>query len=138
MADDRVFIFDIFNSQIYPMFDVAARQRIDCEIGISSGCHDLEYLDKLRNRLPGFLNSVCNSAVGLAIYNAGTDVFASDPLGGLNISAATIQARDLFVVNELQKRNIPTVMVLSGGYTKESFQFVADSVIPLLASETSK
>ena len=137
MSDDRVFLFDIFNSRIYPMFDVEARKRIDCGVGITSACTDMEYMCELRNRLPGFLDSVCNSPVGLAVYNAGTDILAGDPLGGLNISASTIRERDLFVVGELKKRRIPTVMVLSGGYTKDSHRLVANSVIPLLEMDTA-
>ena len=129
--------FDIFNSRIYPMFDVDARKRIDCDVGITSTITDAEYIGKLHDRLPGFLDSVGRSPIGLAIYNAGTDVFAGDPLGNLNISAATILERDLFVVGELRKRDIPTIMVLSGGYTKQSFQLVADSVIELIEMETA-
>lgn len=137
MSDGRVFIFDMFNSRIYPMYDGDARKRIDCDVGITSSCTDGEYMRELRNRLPGFLDSVCRSPVGLAIYNAGTDVFAGDPLGGLNLSASTIRQRDLFVVGELTRRQLPTVMVLSGGYTRQSYQLVADSVIPLLEMETT-
>lgn len=137
MSDARVFIFDMFNCRIYPMFDVQARKRIDCEVAITSACTDSEYMRELRNRLPGFLDSVSHGPVGLAIYNAGTDVFAGDPLGGLNISASTIRERDLFVVGELRKRKIPTAMVLSGGYTQSSHQLVADSVIALLEMETA-
>jgi histone deacetylase 11 len=136
MDDNRVFIFDIFNSRIYPVFDVDARKRVDCDVGITSDCTDSEYMSELETRLPGFLDSICKSPVGLAIYNAGTDVLTGDPLGGLNISAATIRERDMFVVGELRKRNIPTIMVLSGGYTQQSFQLVADSVIGLLEMET--
>lgn len=136
MDDNRVFIFDIFNSSIYPHFDFDARQRIDCEVRITNDCTDFEYMRELGTRLPGFLDSVCDSPVDLAIYNAGTDVLKGDPLGDLSISAATIRERDLLVVHELYKRNIPTVMVLSGGYTKQSFQLVADSVVPLLEMET--
>ncbi|MEM7315471.1 MAG: hypothetical protein AAF497_20200, partial [Planctomycetota bacterium] len=68
----------------------------------------------------------------------GTDVFSGDPLGGLDISAATIRQRDLYVVNELRSRGIPTIMVLSGGYTKESFQLVADSAIGLIEMEMNR
>ena len=136
MSDNRVFIFDIFNCRIYPIFDVDARQRVDCDVGITGSITDAEYMRELNDRLPGFLDSVGRSPIGLAIYNAGTDVFAGDPLGGLNISAATILERDLFVVGELRKRGIPTIMVLSGGYTKQSFQLVADSVIALIERET--
>lgn len=133
MSDNRAFLFDIFNGSIYPRYDTEARQRVDCAIPITAACTDAEYMQALRSRLPGFLDSVCRSPVGLAIYNAGTDVFAEDPLGGLRISAATIVERDLYVVSELRKRNLPTVMVLSGGYTKESYQLVAASVIELLS-----
>ncbi len=132
MDDSRVFIFDIFNSRIYPDYDVEARQRIDCKIGITSTCTDSEYMRELHSRLPGFLDSLAKSPVGLAIYNAGTDIFATDPLGQLNISAGTIRQRDLYVVEQLQNRGIPTVMVLSGGYTKQSYQLVADSVVALM------
>jgi histone deacetylase 11 len=137
MNDNRVFIFDIFNCRIYPMFDVDARKRIDCDVGITSAITDSEYLGELHDRLPGFLDSVGRSPIGLAIYNAGTDVVAGDPLGGLNISATTIRERDLYVVRELRNRGIPTVMVLSGGYTKRSFQLVADSVIGLIEMQTA-
>lgn len=135
MNDNRVFIFDIFNARIYPIFDVDARKRIDCDVGITNTISEAEYLGELRDRLPGFLDSVGRSPIGLAIYNAGTDVVAGDPLGKLNISAAAIRERDLFVVGELRRRDIPTVMVLSGGYTKQSFKLVADSVIGLVEME---
>jgi len=135
--DNRVFIFDIYNCRIYPIFDVDARKRIDCGIGITKTCTDAEYMRELSNRLPGFLDSVNNSSIGLAIYNAGTDVLAGDPLGDLNISASTIRERDLFVVGELRKRGIPTVMLLSGGYTKQSYRLVADSVIGLIEKENA-
>ncbi|MEZ6096639.1 MAG: histone deacetylase [Pirellulaceae bacterium] len=135
MFDNRVFIFDIYNSRIYPMYDVDARKRIDCDVGITNACTDTDYMRELRDRLPGFLDSISKSRIGLAIYNAGTDVFVGDPLGDLKISASTIQERDLFVVNELSRRRIPTVMVLSGGYTEQSYELVANSVIPLLEKE---
>ncbi len=135
-GDNRVFILDIYNNMIFPSYDVVARNRIDCDIGISCACHDSEYLRALRDRLPGFLDSITRSTpVAIAFYNAGTDVFADDPLGGLSISASAILQRDLFVVGELRQRGIPTVMVLSGGYTKQSYQLVADSVIALLERE---
>lgn len=134
MDDSRAFLFDIFNHRIYPA-DPDARKRIDCAVHINSSTTDSEYLADLKSKLPGFLDSVSKKKVGIAFYNAGTDVFASDPLGQLNLSAETILERDLFVVGEIRKRNIPTVMVLSGGYTKESYRLVANSAIELLKPE---
>lgn len=133
--DNRVFVFDIFNSQIYPSADVDAQSRIDCSIPVTSACTDGEYMEALYSRLPGFLDSVANAPIALAFYNAGTDVYKDDPLGGLSISAATIRQRDLYVVEQLRRRDIPTVMVLSGGYTKQSYQLVVDSVIGLVEPE---
>jgi histone deacetylase 11 len=136
MHDRRAFLFDIFNSRIYPAFDVEARERVDDAVSVTSACTDAEYLAELRRRLPGFLDSVANAPVGLAVYNAGTDVVAGDPLGGMNISPDAVLARDLFVVNELRQRQIPTIMVLSGGYTRQSYRLVARSVIELLERES--
>ena len=133
MADKQFFIFDMYNSTIYPKNDSDARDRIDCDIRLTSNCHESEYLRELKDRLPGFLDSVSQSQrIGLAIYNAGTDVYADDPLGGLNVSADGILQRDLFVFRELRQRGIPTVMLLSGGYTSVSYKLVADSVIQIL------
>lgn len=133
LSDNRAFLFDIFHGDIYPRYDLRARERIDCPVPITAACTDQEYLRALESRLPGFLDSVCKSRVGLAIYNAGTDIFAGDPIGGLQISAQAILQRDCYVVSELRKRNLPTVMLLSGGYTRQSYRLVADSVLALLS-----
>ena len=138
MSDNRVFIFDIFNAHIYPIFDVKARRRIDCEVGITHKVTDAQYMMQLRDQLPGFLDSISRSPVEIAFYNAGTDVIEGDPLGGLRISDSTIRERDLFVVGELRKRGIPTVMVLSGGYTKQSYTLIADSVVGLIEMELAR
>jgi histone deacetylase 11 len=135
--DKQVFIFDMYNSAIYPAYDSIARERIDCNLRLTSACRGEEYLRTLQKNLPGFLDSVGREPIGLAIYNAGTDVFAGDQLGGLNLSAADILQRDLFAVKQLRDRGIPTAMVLSGGYTRESYRLVADSVIRLLESQSN-
>jgi len=135
--DKRFFILDMYNSLIYPSHDTEARDRIYCGIPLTSDCHPEDYLRELQERLPVFVDSVSQSAkVGLAIYNAGTDVYKDDPLGMLNMTAASILERDLFVVSELRRRGIPTVMLLSGGYTKVSYKLVADSVIRILEMES--
>jgi histone deacetylase 11 len=139
LDDNRVFIFDMYNGTIYPWQDQAAQDRIDCKISLTSACQESEYLRELHNWLPGFLDSISQSnSVGLAVYNAGTDVFVDDPLGDLNLSAEGILKRDLYVVEELRRRQIPAVMLLSGGYTRVSYELVANSVIQLLELESRK
>lgn len=130
--DACVFIFDMYNPSIYPWHDLAAKDRIDCDLPLPDGCSSSEYLDLLKQRLPGFIDSISSSApVKLAVYNAGTDIVCDDPLGALNISPEAILKRDLLVVEELRRRGIPTLMVLSGGYTRSSYELVADSVTEL-------
>ncbi|HVJ79774.1 MAG TPA: histone deacetylase, partial [Planctomycetia bacterium] len=132
--DDReAFIFDMYNSDIYPRSDIEARRRIDCDLPLPSGCRGPEYLGVLRRQLPGFLDSVSRShGVALGIYNAGTDVLDGDPLGALALTADDVLQRDLFVFDEFLRRGIPVVMLTSGGYTHESFRRIAASVGELL------
>jgi histone deacetylase 11 len=132
--DDReVFIFDMYNSAIYPWYDLEARNRVDCNLQLPLACRGYEYLGLLRKHLPGFLDSVARSGgVPLGIYNAGTDVVQNDPLGGMALTAQEILERDLFTVSEFQKRSIPVVMLASGGYTRESYRLIAASVGEIL------
>jgi histone deacetylase 11 len=131
--DSRVFVFDMYNADIYPYGDRVARERIDCDLPLSMRCGDTEYIDLLRDRLPGFLDSIAHShPIALAIYNAGTDIVVGDPLGQLNVTPAGVLQRDAFVVNTLRERGIPTLMLPSGGYTSQSYRLIAESVIAQL------
>lgn len=129
MHDARVFLFDAYHAGIYPCYDRPAIERIDCNVPLAAGCGDDEYLGNLRDRLPGFLDSISRGQrVALAIYNAGTDIYADDALGGLSVSAEGVLARDVYVVEQLRERNIPVAMLLSGGYSEASHRLVANSV----------
>jgi histone deacetylase 11 len=139
LDERRVFMLDAFNSTIYPCYDTRARERIDCPLPLTPSCTETEYLGALRARLPGFLDSVGSSApIGLAIYNAGTDVYEHDALGGLNVSARGIAERDAYVVSELRRRGLPTVMLLSGGYSPESYRIVGASIEALIRQEAAR
>jgi histone deacetylase 11 len=109
------------------------RERIDCPVPLPAHCTGTEYLRLLRVTLPGFLDSIRRTGrVALAVYNAGTDVFERDALGGLSLSATDVLARDLYVIEQLRVRSIPVVMLLSGGYSRESYRLVANTVVELL------
>jgi len=90
------------------------------------GRHESDYMGSLRSKLPVFLDSLTKSSgVRLAIYNADTDVYEEDRLGMLNVSAEVVLERDKFVLQELIGRRIPTVVLLSGGYSRDSYKLVA-------------
>jgi histone deacetylase 11 len=50
----------------------------------------------------------------------------------LKLSSADVLERDLFVIEQLRARNIPVAMLLSGGYSQESYRLVANTMIELL------
>jgi histone deacetylase 11 len=132
LSDERVFIFDMYNREIYPRKDFTARDRINCNVPLQHVCPGYEYLETLRQKLPPFLDSSVKTKPRLAIYNAGTDVFASDQLGGLCLSVEDVLERDLFVIQQFRQRQIPFVMLLSGGYSSQSYRLVANTVAMLL------
>jgi histone deacetylase 11 len=133
MEDRAVYLFDIYNCEIYPAYDREARQRIDCDVPLTDAATEQEYMRALESRLPAFLDNVGKArSVRLAIYNAGTDIYEHDALGGLHVSSQGIIDRDWFVVEQLLARNIPTVMLLSGGYHRDSYKIIADSLVNIL------
>ena len=137
MEDREVFIFDMYNASIYPAYDRKARDRIDCDLPLPSGCVGNEYLRLLKTQLPPFLDSVASSGrVALGIYNAGTDVFQEDKLGGMALTANDVLDRDLFVIGQFQARKIPVVMLPSGGYSNLSYRLIASTVRHLLDRTT--
>ena len=124
-ADPRVFIYDQYNWHIFPN-DPAARRRIDCDVHVGTNIRTPVYLEKLKTRLPPFLHSL--SGVKFAIYNAGTDIFTDDQLGSMDVSAEGVQERDRFVLQQLMGLKIPTAVLTSGGYSKESYKLIAAMV----------
>lgn len=125
--DRRVYILDMYNPYIYPL-DYEARRYIDQRVEVPSGTTTEEYLVKLDRAL-----QVAGSAFDpeLVIYNAGTDVLDGDPLGQLRISPDGVTIRDEKVFRFARDKNIPLVMLTSGGYMKSSARVIADSIINL-------
>lgn len=133
--DHRHRLFDVFNGEIYPQQDVAARERIDHAIPLPCFTSGGDYLRRLKDELPEFLDAPLPKSLnieGIAIYNAGTDVLDGDEVGLLSLSPDDVVERDLFVIGELRRRNIPVVMLLSGGYSPQSYRVIAESVTTIL------
>lgn len=121
---DNIIIYDIYNGDIYP-YDEEVKPFIDYNISISSHTSDSLYLSTLKTTLP---RAISSSKPDFIIYNAGTDIYENDPLGALSVSKEGIINRDEFVFDQAIKGNIPILMVLSGGYTKESAQIIGESI----------
>ena len=75
--DDDLYIFDMYNVNIWPG-DSWAKGGISHEQGFRSGCGDEEYLTKLND---GLQHCFEHFKPDILLFNAGTDVLMGDPLG---------------------------------------------------------
>ncbi|KAI3936708.1 hypothetical protein MKX01_034137 [Papaver californicum] len=125
--DNRVYILDMYNPDIYP-FDFKARIYIDQSVQVQSGTPTELYLEQLDKALEVAGN---NFVPELVVYNAGTDILDGDPLGQLKVSPDGVASRDEKVVRFAKEKNIPLVMLTSGGYMKSSAKVIADSLTNL-------
>jgi len=126
--DLRVVILDVYNDDIYP-HDDEVEKHIHYPGQLSKNTEDKAYLAVVSNLLE---KAYKENDFDLVIYNAGTDIYEADPLGQLKISKEGIIKRDEIVFQEAIKRKVPVIMLLSGGYTQESGEIVADSIINLI------
>ena len=131
--DPAVHILDLYNAQRYPGFFDGDEDRHPYQVPLKAGRTDGDYRAALDRELPEFLESVPGPR--LAIYNAGTDIIAGDRLGGHEVSYDGVAARDRLIVDTLARRNIPTVIVTSGGYSDASHRLIADLAIHLIERE---
>jgi histone deacetylase 11 len=118
-------IFDLYEQDIFP----SRKEPEDYPLPVKSGLTGVEYLGIVRDSLPYVLE---NDRPDLVIYNAGSDPFAGDPLAGFRLTERDIAERDLLVVSLARERGIPVAMVLSGGYSVESWKIHADAIDGIL------
>jgi histone deacetylase 11 len=96
-------------------------------VALTLGTSDEEYLTKLAAALDEAFQK-CQPPPQLLVYNAGTDILAGDPLGGLNVSENGVLKRDEMVFQAALKHGVPVVMMTSGGYSKDSAPCIAHSI----------
>lgn len=125
MDDKQVDIVDIYNDAIYPR-DGFTKRRININIPLRNKVSGDEYLERLHEGL-GHLQQ----SYALAFVVAGTDVLASDPLGGMRLSISDCVKRDELVLARLSSLNTPTVMLGGGGYGRESASAMQASIANL-------
>ncbi|XP_021739025.1 histone deacetylase 2-like isoform X1 [Chenopodium quinoa] len=129
--DKRVYILDMYNSEVYPL-DLVSRRYINQNIEIPSGTITDVYLKKLDEALEVAKQKFDPE---LVVYNAGTDILDRDPLGCLKISPEGIIKRDEKVFAFAREKGIPILMLTSGGYMKSSARVIADSIINLFSKQ---
>ncbi len=118
-------ILDVYEEDLFP----SVKQPEDFPIPVPAGLSGADYLDIVREALPHALDVV---RPDLVIYNAGSDPYIDDPLTRLRLTRADLAERDLLVATESRERRIPMAMVLSGGYSSESWRIHAEGIEGIL------
>ena len=121
-------ILDVYNCQIFPD-DMEAERHVHMPIPVLANIEDADYLSLLERVIPEAMDA-CQA--DFVIYNAGTDIYKEDPRGAMGISREGIVKRDELVFLNAMGRDIPILMLLSGGYTKTSASIIADSIENLI------
>lgn len=119
-AEDRsVFTFSIHNQSWDREPAVAS---LSIELGAE--VEDEPYLETLRAHLPTVLDEL---QPGLVYYLAGTDPAFDDRLGNWRLTAAGLLERDRYVITEIRRRwgGVPVVVLLAGGYGRETWRYSA-------------
>jgi histone deacetylase 11 len=114
-------VLDFFEDALFPH----PKAQEDWPVPLASNLCGEEYLSILHDCLPAALERFTPDFV---VYNAGSDVLATDPLTSMRLSLPQMVERDLFVVTQVRERNIPLAMVLSGGYGPQSWEAHARSI----------
>lgn len=109
--EKKAFTFSMHSSDIYPKI----KNKSSLDIGLKSNTKGKEYLRILKKSLL----SLKKIKPDFIIYNAGADVYKDDMLGNLKLSIKDIKERDKIVFKFAQKNNLPIVVTLSGGYSKD-------------------
>jgi histone deacetylase 11 len=132
--DDRcVKILDCYNRSTYPVWGGEPQGRVDVPIPVYPRATDEDYLRSVEAGLEKLedLSAGCR----LLIYNAGTDVYQDDKLGGLRLTREGVNRRDLLILNFARKLHLPMLALASGGYSTMSATLLADFATAVLHSE---
>lgn len=109
--DPRVFTFSMHCVDNYPY----RKEKSDLDVELVAFSDDARYLDELGKHIPRLFDEF---GPDIVFYQAGVDILDTDRLGKLNVSRQGCRERDLMVISNARKRNLPLVTVMGGGYSE--------------------
>ncbi len=107
----NVFTFSMHGAANFPYH----KERSDLDIPLKDKTSDAEYLDLLSSTLPGLVET---EKPDFIFYLAGVDVLATDKLGRLALTREGCRQRDFKVLELCQRKQIPVVVCMGGGYSE--------------------
>ncbi len=106
----EVFTFSIHGANNYPL----KKELSDLDIGVPDKIEDTEYIATLVKYLEPTIDKVKPDIV---FYLSGVDILGTDKLGRLNVSINGCKKRDELVFEACQKKQIPVIVSMGGGYS---------------------
>ena len=110
-SDPSIFTFSMHGERNYPFSKVDST----LDVGLPDGTGDETYLKELCYHLPRVLSV---AAPDLIFFLAGVDPVAGDRYGRLELSRQGIREREHAVLTAGLSREVPMVLLLSGGYAE--------------------
>jgi len=129
--DPSTYTFSMHEGGIYPI----PKEVGDEDIELPSGISDEDYLQILEAKLDTLFTK---SNPDIVFHVAGCDALTGDPLASGRMTHEGIAKRDALVVEACKKRNIPYVMTLSGGYSKDAWNAQYKSIKALITAEIAE
>jgi acetoin utilization deacetylase AcuC-like enzyme len=110
--EPAVFTFSLHGANNFPF----RKETSDLDVTFQDGAGDDEYLTALGAHLPAVLDGRRPDVV---FYLAGADPYEGDRLGRLKMTIDGLRARDRLVFGACRDRELPVVVVMSGGYAAD-------------------
>lgn len=130
--DDDVYTFSVHGEKNYPFVKPPSTY----DIGLPDGTGDQHYLNTLTDALSKIFNEFTPD---LVFYLAGIDPLETDHFGRLSLTLNGLLERERLVIETVTQKEIPLVLLLSGGYAPTLGQTVeAHAIMYQEAKEISK
>ena len=110
--EPAVFTFSLHGAKNFPF----RKEASDLDVTFEDGAGDDEYLATLDRHLPAVLD---DHRPEIVFYLAGADPYEGDRLGRLKLTVDGLRARDRLMFDACRSRELPTVVVMSGGYAND-------------------
>ena len=107
--DPDVYTFSIHGEKNFPF----KKPPSSLDIGLPDKTGDTEYISVLEKALNQIFDEFTPD---LVFYLAGIDPLETDHFGRLSLSLKGLEERDRLVIDTTGKRDLPVVLLLSGGY----------------------
>jgi acetoin utilization deacetylase AcuC-like enzyme len=111
-GEPAVFTLSLHGAKNFPF----RKETSDLDLSFDDGAGDDEYLAALAEHLPAVLDG---HEPDVVFYLAGADPYEGDRLGRLKLTVAGLRARDRMVFDACRARELPVVVVMSGGYAND-------------------